>query len=304
MTKKMKERIDAILLSLIDTMKQHGTSWTKCWKGGIRPVNLVTKSCYRGINVLLLMYASLKRGFTSQHWASMKQWNEKGYMVTGKSESIIFFKQVSKTKTDEVTGEEMQGDVYWVHKYYNVFNGSQAINKSYLSWITNTYRYTDGDTKAKTSKVVDIEAVDKYINNTKADIRHGGDKAFYTPTEDFIGMPNKSSFIDTDDADATGNYYGTKLHELAHWTGHKTRLDRFGKAPASFGDDKYAYEELVAEISSTLLSIELGVDAEPRADHAKYLNGWLKVLENDSKVLISASTKATQVLDYLNELQE
>tara|TARA_R100001530_G_scaffold111476_3_gene78602 strand:+ start:874 stop:1791 length:918 start_codon:yes stop_codon:yes gene_type:complete len=298
---KIKEKLNDIVSGLVKSMETAGTDWVKSWAGN-GSINLVTKKGYRGINVLLLGYAKMKRCFKSGIWASFKQWNDKGYMVSGQSESIIFFKQTQKKIVDDDTGDTLLGDTYWMTRYYNVWNADQVISKNYLDWITCNYRYKEPVKTA--SEVEDNTDIDKYIENTGAVIKHGFDGAFYSPALDYIGMPDKSAFIDTKDADSTGNYYGTKLHELSHWTGHKKRLNRFGKAPKAFADNDYAYEELVAEISSAMLSIELGLDHEPRPDHAKYLNCWIARLKDDSGALISASTKAQQVLDYLDDMQD
>ena len=298
---KLKDKLNDIVSGLIDSMSKVGTNWVKCWTATCAPINLLNKKAYRGINVMLLGFAKASRGFASNTWASFKQWNDKGYMVSGKSEPIIFFKQSEKKKVDEDTGDILIEGIYWITRYYNVWNGDQVISKKYLDWITCDYRYKDP--VVKKSEVKSHADIDKYIENTGATIKHGFDHAFYSPHQDFIGMPYKASFIDTLDASSTGNYYGTKLHELSHWTGHEKRLNRFGKAPKSFEDNEYAYEELVAEISSAMLSIELGLDHEPRPDHAKYLNCWISRLKDNSGALISASTKAQQVVDYLDEMQ-
>ena len=107
-------------------------------------------------------------------------------------------------------------------------------------------------------------------------------------------MPNVSAFNTAED------YYGTVLHELVHWTGHKNRLER------NFKSDKesYAFEELVAETGSALLMSVLGLSPRPRKDHAQYLNGWMKAIKNEPKAIFKAFSKATQALDFILNLQE
>ena len=97
-------------------------------------------------------------------------------------------------------------------------------------------------------------------------------------------------------------FYSTLLHELSHWSGHPTRLDREEGMQGRFGSSAYAMEELVAELASAFLSIQLKVSHEPRKDHAQYLNAWIKVLDQDPKAFSSAASKAQQVADYLLEL--
>jgi len=112
-------------------------------------------------------------------------------------------------------------------------------------------------------------------------------------------MPRRCDFTATDTSDATEAYYSTALHELIHWTGHKSRCHRL--------DDKskrgYAFEELVAEIGAVMLCVKLGVSVEVRADHAKYLNGWLKALKDDRKYISDAAKLASKAIDHLDSLQ-
>jgi len=299
---KLNKKLQAIADKLINLMKEYGTGWTKSWSSGEIPKNLVSKRDYSGINIPLLMMRCMESGFKSHFWASFKQWNDKGYLVTGKAEPIVFWKSSkSKDKTDKNTGETVEGKKWWMLRYYNVWNSDQVIKKDYLSWITCNYKYKV-DKPKPVSKVECIKNIDTYIANTKAVVKHGYDSAFYSPSKDFIGMPDKDDFLDTKFANATGNYYGVKTHELGHWTGHKSRLDR-KQVPLAFEKDAYAYEELIAEISSAMLSVKLGLDHEPRPDHAQYLSSWLGALDNDNSAIISACGKASKVIEYLDDLQ-
>ena len=104
-------------------------------------------------------------------------------------------------------------------------------------------------------------------------------------------MPNREQF-----KDASG-YYGTLFHELAHWSGHPTRLDR--KFGTRFGSDQYAFEELIAELSAAMLAGIMGVDMTPRDDHAKYLNGWIKCLQDDPKAIQKAASQAEKAAQFV-----
>jgi antirestriction protein ArdC len=128
-------------------------------------------------------------------------------------------------------------------------------------------------------------------------IGHGGDKAYYAPARDIVQMPPFESFKDKE------SYYATMLHELTHWTSHKTRLDRSFNAKR-FGDNGYAREELVAELGAAFLSADLGITPEIRPDHAEYLAHWLKVLKEDSRAIFSAAAHAQRAADYLQGLQQ
>ena len=147
-----------------------------------------------------------------------------------------------------------------------------------------------------------ITEADAFVSGTGAEVRHGGVRAFYRPSGDFIQMPDKERFTGSKTSTATEGYYGTLLHELIHWTGIERRCDRqFGKR---FGDDAYAVEELVAELGAAFLCADLGITPEPRPDHAAYIEHWLKVLKADNRAIFTAASKAAQASDFLAALQQ
>src|ERR1035437_9168532 len=133
------------------------------------------------------------------------------------------------------------------------------------------------------------EATEAFISATKADIRHGGGRACFIPSQYFIALRPKSSFINVE------SYYATSLHELGHWSGHKTRLDR--DLSGRFGGEAYAAEELVAELNAAFLCAHLGIPGELR--HSEYLGHWLTLLKEDSRAIFTASSKASQSANYL-----
>ena len=145
-----------------------------------------------------------------------------------------------------------------------------------------------------------VERADKYLSNLGATVTHtGGGKACYTPSTDSITMPHRELFSATETSTATENYYSTLCHEHAHWTGHKSRLDRL----ESRSKKGYAYEELVAELSAAFLCNELGITSSPRDDHAQYLAGWLTALGNDNDYIFKAASDAQKVVDFMDRAQ-
>ena len=110
-------------------------------------------------------------------------------------------------------------------------------------------------------------------------------------------MPNADAFVDTPDATATQSFYSTLLHEHVHWTGHESRLDRL-KAKGKFTSD-YAYEELIAELGSVILAVQLGLEVQPTPDHAKYINTWLTGLKDEPRALVRAMSDASKAVAYL-----
>ena len=138
------------------------------------------------------------------------------------------------------------------------------------------------------------ETLDAFIAATKADIRHGGDMACYLPSLDFINMPPRGAFKSPE------HYYATGLHELAHWTGAKTRLDR--DLTGRFRTRSYAAEELVAEMGAAFLCAHLNIAGELR--HAGYIQNWLELLKEDNRAIFTAASRASQAADYLRSFSE
>lgn len=171
-------------------------------------------------------------------------------------------------------------------KIFNVFNADQLEG------------YEPNTETGKGEKFNHV-ATDEFITNTQAVIKHEQQKAFYSEMGDFINLPKMQDFIDTKDATAQQNYYSTLLHELTHWTGNKKRLDRKN----STNKKEYAFEELVAELGSCFLSAYLGTEPTIKNDHAKYLNGWIKILEEDEKAILKAASQAGKAFDFLLNFQ-
>jgi antirestriction protein ArdC len=132
---------------------------------------------------------------------------------------------------------------------------------------------------------VRLESAERFVADTGAvSSVHGGDRAYYKPSEDRIQLPSPEQFRSSE------GYYATALHELTHWSGHKSRLERDLKG--RFGTAAYAAEELVAKIGAAFLCVKAGVSAEPREDHAHYLKSWIAVLKADNRAMLRASTTA------------
>jgi antirestriction protein ArdC len=129
-----------------------------------------------------------------------------------------------------------------------------------------------------------------------ADVGHGGNRAYYSPSSDHIQMPPFQAF------DESVSYYSTLAHEHTHWTASAGRCDRqLGKR---FGDNAYAAEELIAELGAAFTCAQLGLSTEPRADHAAYIESWLKVLKADKRAIFTAASKAQQACDWLVQRAE
>lgn len=276
MAKQKRNIGQEITEAIKSAMQEHGTDWTKPLRAlATVPTNAVTGNPYRGLNALFL-------GLIGVQWAAgYKQWQSIGAQVVegGKSVAITAPMPI-KDKEDPTKIAAL------LFRAAAIFPSSQVTG-----WQPPAVEGTD------TTEV--LAEVDAYIANLNAHVEHGGSQPCYIPSRDQVNMPKREAYIDNGDATSTQSYYGDFLHELIHWTGHKSRCARL--------DDKskrgYAFEELVAEIGSVLLSVRLGINPTVRPDHAKYLNGWLKSLDDDQSYIIDAAKLAQKAIDYLDGLQ-
>ena len=188
--------------------------------------------------------------------------------------------RIQKIK-DALTGRNLSDDTnYCVIKGYAVFN----VQQTDLDIIPS---------ETPDSPFNPIPSCEDRIIKTGAAISHGGDAAFYMPSQDRIQLPNKSAF------NSEANYYATAFHELSHWTGAKHRLDR-NLDNGRYGNPAYAFEELVAEISAAYLCADYKIQGELR--HAGYIQSWLKACKDDSKAIFKAAALAQKAADYIQGL--
>jgi antirestriction protein ArdC len=260
--------------------------WRRPWAGGSTqmPRNAVSNRPYSGVNVWLLWLASEANGWSSGRWATYRAWNRLGGHVSrGQKGTKVTYWNVSDKKTADPDTDHKQPEKRFFLRTYTVFALEQCNGESLEQFST----------PPSTKQFVDFEPAEKAIAATGAEIQHGGERAFYAPTSDFIKLPAKASF--TTEAD----YYSTALHELTHWTGHQARLNRLDKL-ARFGDDTYAVEELVAEMGAAYLTAAVEVpNTSAAANSASYLADWLRVLRADSRAIFTAATAAQKAADYV-----
>jgi antirestriction protein ArdC len=273
----------------IIAMLEAGTRpWSQSWAGyagGGRP-RRADGTPYRGANVINLWAAGMCRGFGSPYWLTYKKAQELGAQVKKGAKSELAFYVGTISKTEERNGQEKERVIPFM-KSYCVFNAEEIEGLA--------PHYYAPAARAILDPAARIQTADDFIAATGAVIREGGGRAFYRPSTDEIHMPEFGSFV------SASAYYGTALHELAHWSGAEKRLDRTkGKA---FADPDYAFEELVAELSAAYLSADLAISAEPREDHASYIAGWLKALRDDNRAIFRAASLAEKACDYLHSLQ-
>lgn len=255
-----------------------------------RPRNAHTGKPYSGVNVLSLWAASERRGYSAPYWATYRQWQLLDAQVRKgeRGSPVVLYKQLEDREADE-TGTDGPAKRRFFARSSTVFNASQVDGYSLP--------------EAKPRSLVEIiEGAERFVASTGATIRHGGDRAFYQPREDYIGFPNRERFVGTSTSSATESYYAVLFHELTHWTGHEKRLNR--NLTNRFGDQAYAMEELVAELGAAFLCADIGVTNSPRPDHAAYVANWLSVMANDTRAIFSAASKASQATDYLQRSEQ
>jgi antirestriction protein ArdC len=229
---------------------------------------------YKGINVLMLWGEALAQGFASPFWMTYKQAQELGGQVRkGEHGSLVVYAdRIHKTETGD-NGDEIEREIPFM-KGYTVFCVEQ------IDGLPEHFHARPSPPLPAPDR---IEAAERFAANSRADIRHGGGRAFYAIDADRVQLPPFESFTDPE------SYYATLLHELTHWTRHASRLNReFGRK--RWGDAGYAAEELVAELGAAFLCADLAITPEPRADHASYIASWLEVLKNDKRAIFTAAS--------------
>lgn len=295
--------IEIVTARIINSLKAGVKPWVKEWSATgpayIFPRNLKTNNQYSGINFVSLYCEALDKDYQSPFWLTANQAKEMGGHIRkgehgtpilwAKSASLEMLcngceKQFPTPKKGAAQcprckGKDLaltEGRSSW--RFYLAFN---------LDQVEGVECPQAGNLPTLTGTPAD------FIKNTGAKIRHGGGKAYYSPGLDFIQLPKPQDFT------SLPAYYATALHELGHWTGHEDRLNR--DFTGRFGQDAYAFEELIAELTSAFSCASLGVPSNLE-NHASYLDHWLKILAEKPGALIEACSKASKAFEYLQEL--
>lgn len=242
---------------------------------------------YQGVNILMLWASAEIAGYSCPFWLTFQQAKELGGRVRkGEHGSPVVYASTFKKKEQTEDGSETEAEIPFL-KEYTVFNAEQCdgLPKHY---------YTLAEPPRE--KIERIEHAETFFRNTRADIRSGGNRAYYAMDADYVQMPPLEAFRDAE------SHAATLAHEMTHWTRHTSRLNReFGRK--RWGDEGYAMEELVAELGSAFLCADLNITPEVREDHAAYLAHWLKVLKDDKRAIFSAASHASKAAEYLHGLQ-
>ncbi len=276
---------DIITNTIIDKLEAGVRPWVKPWRPGLggRPLR-ATGDRYKGINCFWLWLCAEGAGYNSRTWMTYKQAQALGGQVREgeRSQIAIFYKSYSKTVESVVTGDTTD-ELRRVLRSYAVFNCDQ------IEGLAADY-YPSPVSIVPPADVLPPRA-QHFIDALPVKVEQRGDRAFYDRIADSITMPPVELFS------SRAYFASTLAHEAGHSSGHPDRLNReFGK---KFGDHAYAFEELVAEMTSALLGADLGLPTSHIDDHAAYIGSWLKVLRKDSRAVMTAAAKAEAAAGYL-----
>ena len=245
------------------------------------PTNAFTGRPYTGANTLILAIAAIEAEYPTGTWATYRQWQQAGGQVRRGEHGTRCIKWINRpARSDQAntTDIETRPATVMVPRVFTVFNITQ----------TNGYQ---PPTDQRPTPPDPIPAVEAFITGTGAEIDYGFNTAVYRRLIDRIQVPAINQYNEVED------HYATVLHELVHWTGHPTRLNRtFGERN---GDDAYAIEELVAELGAAFATARLGITNQPRPDHASYIGHWLQALDANPRLLFQLATKAQAAVDHL-----
>jgi antirestriction protein ArdC len=260
---KLYEEVTARIIAELEKGKR---PWVQPW-GISLPYNGITHHEYSGVNVLILWLAMQDNHFKHPIWYTFKQASSLGCLVKrgSRSSRICYL----STYVKEVDGEERNVPFM---KWYGLFNQDQVEGL---------------DAPLRQAEPEEWECR-HFVERIRFELIEGGTKAYYHPKHDHIAMPDMSHFT------SWQTYYSTLLHELVHWTGHATRLNRIhGK----FGDKGYAFEELIAEIGANYLGAHLNIEMIETS--AQYIASWLEIFKENPRTIFTASHKASEAVKYL-----
>jgi antirestriction protein ArdC len=271
---------------IIAELERGAAPWVKPWSataGANTPCNAVSNRPYSGCNVVLLWMAQ-SADYRTPRYLTFRQALELGGNVRKGEHGIkVYFVKQLQVQDKNAVNEAETGIVPMLREY-TVFNIDQCENLPERITAPSVVKPRNKDQRDP--------AVDEFLSCSGASIREGQGEAYYAPGADFISLPRFEAFK------SAAHFYNVAFHELTHWTGHKSRLDR--DLRNRFGTRHYAAEELVAELGAAFLSAEFGFDGDIR--NAGYIATWIDLLKSDKRAFFTACSKASQAADYLRGL--
>lgn len=323
---------------IIKAIEEGTTPWQQGWDSKVGaaiaavPINGKTGRPYYKDNLIRLSIVMRRHGDSKDpRFFTFKQAKDMGYSIKKGAKSTLI--RMGFYAEKDLEGNELPEDEkHWTNRYYRVFHASDCCQgMTYVKDEKGKQVYAPAydnegkpvlvegkDKDGKTVMVPKMEPMIKYepipeyvpkaegythddqIELAEAMLKRSGakifndqaDRAFYRPSADEIHLPAQEAFPDIAD------YYATALHELGHWTGHSSRLNRLGMGSVDYGSPTYAKEELRAELASTFLSADLGIPMNTQ-NHAAYIGSWLKALKEDKSEIFKAANDASKIAKYL-----
>lgn len=301
LTPQRQRLVDAIMANL----ENNHSLWRQGWVASGAPISAISGKRYNGVNRLFLSIATMERGYSDNRWLTYNQMKEKGWEFKrdaegnslGKNagvsiEYFSFYDKATKQKFDKHTldgmteaerDDYMDENVIALRKYYCVFNGDviEGIPEREKREIDRS-----GENRR-------AEGILQFWSDNEAKIVYGGDEAFYRPSTDEIHLPERNAFVDLPE------FYSTALHEVGHSTGHEKRLNR--DLSGGFGSDKYAEEELRAELASMFMEQDLGVEAGEKhiENNSAYIQAWHDKIKDDPNILFRAIVDAEKIAQFV-----
>ena len=254
--------------------------WRKPWRTE-PPCNLVSGKEYRGINPFLLG----TQGYGSRYWLTFNQANKLGgHIRKGEKSSIVTFWNIGEEKIVRDANGNTRKSKPFLLRYYRVFNVEQTEGIADKLGL--------GNATPRVASIEQCEGIVKQMPNIPA--MQQDSRAWYRPSTDTVGIPSRNAFNSAEE------FYSTLFHELAHSTGHASRVGREGiENIATFGSESYSKEELIAEMGAAMLCGVTGISPATIPNSAAYLQGWINRLRGDSKLLVSAASAAQKATDFI-----
>ncbi len=273
---------------ILEKLEQGTVPWHKPWAGGGCPQNLVSGKEYRGVNIFLLG----SQDFSSPYWVTFKQAKQLGGSVRKgeRGTPCILWKWINRSNENAETGETETKQIPLI-RYYSVFNVEQCDG------ISHARLEAKQDEPELFNPIDAAEAIVSGYPEPPKIAHDGRGSAYYRPTTDSIRMPERETF------DSEAHFYATLFHEMAHSTGHESRLSRPGVVnPIRYGSHEYSQEELVAEMGSAFLLAEAGIDSDALMNNsASYIASWVKALRDNKKLVVLAAAQAQKAVDHITD---
>jgi antirestriction protein ArdC len=290
--------------NIIGMLERGVAPWQKPWEPGAGslgiPFNPTSERAYRGGNAIHLMATGLQRGYEDSRWMTYKQASDNGWQVRRgeKGTQIEYWEVKDASDNTRPSRPGGAGDGSTANGNNADSEKSRLIHRVYTVFNAQQIERIPAHAPTQHTTFEAVQAGEQILTNSGANIAHDqADRAFYSRSQDSIHLPPKGAFKDA------AAYYGTALHELAHWTGHPSRLDRSTLTESyRFGDANYAKEELRAELASVFLAAQRGIPHDPE-QHAAYVNSWIGALKRDKNEIFRAAHDASVATDFILALE-